>query len=234
MKTVIYYISTSNYKMGFEHFRKNISNFLPDSEKTVVVMSDGLDEWNGKIEDGVLYKVYHIQHYPWPIITLFKMKLILDHWEKADYAFYFNGNLQYNPECKDNLLDLSKLNVSRHTFCNEGIPYDGSCFEDVSQLSLAYIGKPYAYIHGGFFGGAADIVRKMCEDVSYMVERDLLANIIPQWHDESYLNKWCVDNPALVAPKRKLFSYRDFTEDKPFAIIETIKKDRVYGKIETA
>lgn len=230
---VIYYIATSNYKMGFKYFKANLKYFYPNIKKTVVVISDGLKEWDDVVEDDITYKVYTINHYPWPIITLFKMKLILDHWIDCDYCFYFNGNLQYNKDCKDTNLILDKLNVSRHTFSNEDV-YDGNKFENVSHLSKAYIDKPYSYIHGGFFGGDSKIVKRMCEDISNMVECDLKNNVIPQWHDESYLNKWCVENEYLVAPKTKLFSYQKFENDKPFAIIETIIKDRIYGKITTS
>ena len=69
----IYYIATSNYKMGFEHFNKNISLLYPNFKKTIIILSDGLEDWNNVVGDNVTYKVYHIDHFPWPIITLFKM-----------------------------------------------------------------------------------------------------------------------------------------------------------------
>lgn len=229
---VIYYIATSNYKIGFLHFKKNLSFFYPNKEKVVVIISDGLDEWSGKIEGNIRFVVRKINHYPWPIITLFKMKLILDFWVDSDYSFYFNGNLQYNPDyILPGLLDLEKLNVSRHTFSDPEVKFDGKKFENISPSSLAYINEPYTYIHGGFFGGPSEIVKKMCKDVSWMVEEDLKKNIIPQWHDESYLNRWCVSNSDLVTPKKRLFSYQEFSPEYPFAIIETIPKDRIYGKV---
>ena len=95
-----------------------------------------------------------------------------------------------------------------------------------NRYSQAYINEPYTYIHGGLFFGPSEIVYKMCEDVSRMVEIDLRGNIIPQWHDESYLNKWRVMNKDLVAIPKKIISYCYFSPDKPFAVIETIEKDR--------
>jgi hypothetical protein len=65
----------------------------------------------------------------------------------------------------------------------------------------------------------------MCNDVSKMVEEDLKKNIIPQWHDESYLNKWCVLNKDKVN-KQRFVSYQKYTPGQSIAIIETIKKDR--------
>lgn len=66
----------------------------------------------------------------------------------------------------------------------------------------------------------------MCKDVSEMCEIDLKNNIIPQFHDESYLNKWVQSNLDKVAPLVQLISYKSFDVQKPFALIETIKKDR--------
>lgn len=41
----IYYIATSNYKMGFNHFKKNLKYLYPEmKKKTVVILSDGLTE----------------------------------------------------------------------------------------------------------------------------------------------------------------------------------------------
>lgn len=72
----IYYIATSNYKMGFVHFKKNLGSFYPDFRKTVIILSDGLEKYDNIVEGNITYKTYHIDHFPWPIITLFKMKYI--------------------------------------------------------------------------------------------------------------------------------------------------------------
>lgn len=228
----IYYIATSNYKMGFDHFKKNLQYFYPNEEKTIIILSDGLKEWNNIKENNITYKVYYIQHFPWPIITLFKMKYILDFWDDSfDYVCYFNGNLQYNKDFDETTskIDLNKLNVSRHCLRNKNNEFDGSQFANISEQSLAYISYPYKYIHGGFFFGPSDIVKKMCNGVSKMVGEDLKKNIIPQWHDESYLNKWCEDNPHLVN-KEDFIKYAEFHPLYPVSIIETILKDRRTNK----
>ena len=224
----IYYIATSNYKMGFEHFNKNISKLYPNFRKTVIILSDGLEEWNNVVVDNVTYKVYHIDHFPWPIITLFKMKYIYDHRIDCDYVCYFNCDLQYNPNYDTSLnkIDLSKLNVSRHFYTDPNLEYDNEIFENVATNSQAYINHSYKYVNGGLFIGPSDIVYDMCKDVSEMCEIDLKNNIIPQWHDESYLNKWVQSHLDKVAPLVQLFSYQCFDVEKPFALIETIKKDK--------
>ena len=223
----IYYIATSNYKMGFEHFKKKLHYFFPQFKKTVVILSDGLDEWDNVEENGILYKVNHIQHFCWPIITLFKMKYINDFQIESDYACYFNGNLQCNVnyDYKNSNIDFNKLNVSIHVCSSDNDEYDGKRFANIDVNSIAYISKPYKYIQGGFFFGPSNIVYGMCKEVSEMCEIDLKKNIIPQWHDESYLNKWCSDNEHLVN-KQRFMSHINFADNCIVGIIETIEKDR--------
>ena len=52
---VIYYIATSNYKQGFKHFQKNLHLFYPELEKTVVILSDGLEEWNAVVDKNNIF-----------------------------------------------------------------------------------------------------------------------------------------------------------------------------------
>jgi hypothetical protein len=225
----IYYIATSNYKVGFKYFKENLKYLFPTLKKKVLILSDGLEEWDNVVEDNIIYKVCRINHLPWPIVTLFKMKYIIDYWDNDfDYVFYFNGNLQYNKKAKLQLPD--KLIVSTHVMGNCSDVFDGHKFAKIDKNSVAFIEEPYKYIHGGLFYGPSTIVKKMCREVCKMCETDLKANIIPQWHDESYLNKWCVDNNDLVL-KENIISYNSFSDEKPFAIIETINKDRRQGNV---
>ena len=121
---------------------------------------------------------------------------------------------------------MSKLNVSRHFITDPSLEYDNENFENVSPDSQAYIDYNYKYVQSGLFIGPSNIVYEMCKDVSKMCEIDLKNNIIPQWHDESYLNKWVQLNLDKVVPPIQLISYQSFDKEKPFALIETIKKDK--------
>ena len=94
--------------------------------------------------------------------------------------------------------------MSRHHHSDINKCFDNSYFEQIDKSSLAYIGRPYTYIQSGLFIGPSDIVFKMCKEVCDMVEIDLKSNIIPQWHDESYLNKWCIEHTNLVKKDQKL------------------------------
>lgn len=180
---VIYYIATSVYKKGFETFKKCLPKFFPEQEKTVVVISDGLEECSS--EEKITYKFHYIEHLPWPIITLFKMQYILDYWEDGDQAYYFNADFHAIHDGYK-YLDLTKLNSDLLT---------GPRFIETNDKSQAFIeNKQTLFASGGFFGGPSYLVKQMCEEVCSMMRKDLRKNIIPKWHDQGYLNRWCYNN----------------------------------------
>lgn len=229
----IYYIATSNYKEGFKYFKQNLEYFYPDMRKTVIVLSDGLMEWNNVTEGDITYKVYPILHMPWPLVALLKMNYILEHKIECDYVCFIQANLQINKDYDYNSarIDLSKLNLTRHSYAENTkdniVVLDGYKYApSINKDSVAYLHKPYTYVQSGFFIGASDIVYAMCESVSKMVEIDLRRNIIPQWHDESYLNKWRLLHKDLVAPLKKLICLDRFEDDKPLAMCNTISKNK--------
>lgn len=213
--------------MGFEHFKKNLKYLYPEFDKTVVILSDGLTEWDGIVEDNINYKVYHIDHFCWPIIALFKMKYILDHKIDCDYACYFNGDIELNPDFDWNtindFIDLSKFNGMRHFHLeNENLIMDGFMFDKRGRFystienSVSFIEDGYTYTQSCFFIGTAGIVFKMCEDVSRMIEIDLKQNIIPNYHDESYLNRWIIDNKEVCADLKRFIDKYNINPNFPF------------------
>lgn len=222
MNTVtIYIIATSNYKQGFLNMVDTLQYFLPSYKKTVVLISDGLQEWNNVEKDGINFKVYYIQHYPWPIITLFKMKYILDYWNESDYAFFLNADLQCNKDSDETWLDKDKLICTSSHF--SGIFAE----KETSKDSKAYVSDSnvHKYRIAAFFGGPCEIVKQMCNSVYEMLQIDLSHNIIPKWHDQSYLYKWCCDHKDLVS--NNCFSlYPRFKTNIPIARIKSFIKDR--------
>ena len=229
----IYYIATSNYKEGFKYFKQNLEYFYPDMRKTVIILSDGLDEWDNVTEGNISYNVHRIRHMPWPIIALFKMSYILEHKIDCDYVCFIQANLQVNKDYdySSTCIDLSKLNLTKHVYSENTednvVVLDGYKYAPgIDKNSVAYMHKPYTYVQAGFFIGPANIVYDMCESVSQMAEIDLRRNIIPQWHDESYLNKWRTLHKDLVAPLKKLVSRDTYENNKPVAVINTVSKDR--------
>ena len=44
----IFYIATSVYKNYFEYFLKTVKHIFPNKQKELIILSDGLNEYNDK------------------------------------------------------------------------------------------------------------------------------------------------------------------------------------------
>lgn len=204
----IYYIATSVYKENFPEFLENVPKFFPHFYKKVVVISDGLKEYNGFAGHDYEVQVFSdLEHRPWPYIALHKMDIIKDHPVECNYACYMNANLVPNPEFVgiiDGMFNYSRMNFTRHCYLLRDDTQDGQYFQgtverengDFIKLvssdirSVSYIADEYQYCQSGFFLGPKNLFFKFCEDVSKLRKLDEANNIVPTWHDEAYLNAW--------------------------------------------
>ena len=217
-KIAVYYIATGDYKILFPDFLLSLDNFFPEDEKIVKVISDGLEEYKTYEHENVKVELCpRINNYPWPIITLYKMWHILENRDDTcDYVCYFNGNSIINPHNLD-IFDFNKITVSYHSFDYDREHYNIWPYINISRNSCAYLeNKTYEYIQGGFFFGPSKMIYDMCQDIVDMVNYDSRKQLYAQWHDESYLNKWCVDNFNKVDKKWIMTCYKDFVDSNRF------------------
>ena len=182
----IYYIATGSYKVYLDGFVRSLALFRVGEAKRLVLLTDEEVDTSGY---DIEVEQHRVSDAPWPIVTLLKMWYIAKYRGEYEEVYYFNANCQVVadiPACEGRML------LTRHTHSLGGD--DGHVFLKVADddpRSYAYIGvHDYVYVQGGFFGGAAEVVYAMCDDVGRWVERDLLCRVVPKWHDESYLNRW--------------------------------------------
>jgi len=221
-KIAVYYIATGKYKAFFKEFLESLNNFFPEYKKEVKLISDGLEEYSSYEKGNIKVELCpRINNYPWPVVTLYKMWHILENKdEECDYACYFNANSIIKNHSKD-VFDMNKVTVSYHSFNYNDEHYDIWPSVVINPQSIAYMeNNTYEYIQGGFFFGPSKLIYKMCEDVIDMVNRDSKYCLYAHWHDESYLNKWCVDNSNLVNKQSILTVYDDMVDDKRFIYLK--------------
>lgn len=202
-KIGIYYICTGVYKNWFAGFLESLSNFMPEDEKNVFIISDGLDEYAGFVSDDNKVKVTsidRIHYYPWPIVTLFKFKYILDNKNALmDYCFYFNANSWVLKKDEgfwisiSNTLSENDLIVTYHAV-NANRKSKNDFIKGASirnKKSTSYImNQNYFKLQAAFFGGKAASFYEMCENHLILLTEDLKNNIIAPAADESYFNKY--------------------------------------------
>lgn len=216
-KIAIYYIATGKYKTLFSEFLESLINFFPENKKVVKLISDGLEEYKdyekGKVKVDLCPR---INNYPWPIIALYKTWNITENWDdNCDYACYMNSNAIVKVHNKD-VFDLNKISFSYHSFNGKNNPYNPWPYININKYSRAYLENgTYEYIQSGFFFGPSNLVKKMCDDVNEMINYDMVRHIFAEWHDESYINKWCVENHELVDKKYIMTVYeKDIDKDR--------------------
>ncbi len=210
-KIAVYYIVTGKYKALFPDFLDSLQNFFPDCKKIVKLITDGLEEYRDYEKGNVKIDLCpRINNYPWPIVALYKTWHIYENWdEECDYACYFNGNSIVKEHNLD-VFDLDKITFSYHSFNSKNKKYDPWPYIDISTQSRAYLENgTYEYIQSGFFFGPINLVKKMCEDTIEMIKYDTARFMFAQWHDESYINKWCVENEDIVVKQHVMTVYED-------------------------
>lgn len=188
MKIGIYYYATKVYKDYFDGFYNSLNNFFPGHEKKIVLFTD--DEQN-IYKDKSDIEWHYINHYPWPIISLYKFYRTLEYLNNEfDIIFHFNSNIVFkenvNYDYLSNLINNHKIIGINHYYDN---PYNNP------------FDKNLRYIHGGVWGGAFQDIKQM------LIEHTKLLNywinekhVIPQWHDETIFNEWYAKNPNKLVP----------------------------------
>lgn len=217
-KILVVYIATGDYINMFPGFIKSLHNFCPETEKTVIPVTDKdtgylfnmLSECMSAFEIGdnvMIAESITIQHLPWPIVALMKFKYILDSINevygkaKFTHVFYFNSNIEFIKEVPEEVFLHDKL-IAVHNCGWDHLGHDPLKFtygKPVDERSLAHIPtNDYEYVQSSVFGGPIDHMIDVCITCHNWTERDLAHNLIPCFHDESYWNKYVVQNPDLV------------------------------------
>lgn len=116
---------------------------------------------------------------------------------------------------------MDKINVSYHSFNDSNHLYDPFPNISINKNSVAYLENySYKYIQGGFVFAKYNLFKFLCEQLINYVNKDVWNGIIAQWHDESYLNKFCEDYKQLVNKDYFFTYYPSAINDKTFILLK--------------
>ncbi len=144
------------------------------------------------------YKIIEIQHKEWPWITLERYKTFSNNSEelsKMDYLYYCDVDMLFVDYINDEIIDERVGTI--HPGFYMDVKLSNVALEKRLE-SLAYIepNKLKRYYAGGFNGGNSLEFLKMSKIISDNIDIDYLKyNIIAEWHDESHMNKYFLENP---------------------------------------
>ena len=218
MKVAIVFIGTGKYINFLPMYYENIEKyFLPKSEKTILVFTDG--ELN-ETPDNV--RVYHQEHLDWPYITLKRFGTInkaRQTIEDNDYLVFIDADALVVADVTEEEFFTDKPYFGVHHPCHAlGMPphneYPGAFETDPkSRAHVTPEDDTSMYWQGCLWGGKVPEVLDMIDELDSRVEEDLSNDVIAQWHDESQLNRFYIENKEDVHTLGPEYAYPECFAD---------------------
>ena len=202
----VFFLATSVYKDYFKTFAESLKNLFPNSnmDKHLIIMSDGLKEYDGKEIGGFKVHCYDVIDYPYPLVPMNKFQMVSKYMNdlSLDYGMFFDSDtiiLEKSNQFWNNLESLlksGKLLCSGHPhylYYPDKVldePLIVTNKDSVACMDSGLINKHKSYIITSFFAGTKEIISKYAKKIYDMIGKDL-SNIrwIPQYVDEAYMNK---------------------------------------------
>lgn len=137
-----------------------------------------------------------VPHKPWPNSTLMRYHFFLEHREQLEqcsHLFYCDADMRFVGRVGSEIVHTRVATL--HPGYYEK-PADRFTYERRPE-SKAYIpcGVGEHYYCGGVQGGETKAYLEMSETISQWVDEDQKKGIIAIWHDESYYNRYLLNNP---------------------------------------
>lgn len=197
-RIAILYICTGKYTVFWPNFFQSAETYLlPGFEKHYFVFTDA-----GSLEGSETERVHLIRQeaLEWPYPTLYRFRFfnrIREQLQQYDYCYFFNSNCRIvQPITATAFLpDGNELVVTNHPYYwnkkNKKFAYERN------PQSAAYVpmGQGTVYAAGGLNGGKTASYLNFIDTCLEYLQQDESNNIIPVWHDESYLNRYLQDHP---------------------------------------
>ena len=180
MRILIIYICTNKYFSLLPMFNKNVCNFLPGIAKTIIVLSDKVNEHykERQLDDYTNEIYYKIDDTPWPIPMLLKFHYIKEFMSTHDnytHVVYFNANAKIRQMSSTYWEDLISI-IMNH---------------DILLTNHAHLNaNPLSYTQSGFILSKYHVMLDICNRIIDRIDNKYLRyNKIPKWHDETALNE---------------------------------------------
>lgn len=239
-KVAIIYIATREYIQFWNIFYSSSEQFFcvdEDIQKHYFIFTNKENIDNNLHETEYIH-IIPIQALGPPLDTMLRFHYMLsikDILDSFDYILFFNANLQFLHKVHSSELlpnDTQDLAFTIFDF-DKNIPSES--YESYEQ-SMAYIppDKHVNYYRGGLITGKKTAFIQMSLFITKYIEKDLSANYIPIWHDESYLNRYIYEHePPYKEINANIYMYPEGwlnEEGAPTSIYETDAKMLLFDK----
>ena len=200
----IIYLAIGRYEIFWDEFYTSCEQYLfPDGEKYYFVFTDSVQLLERKFSNvSMIYR----EDRGWAANTNAKSECILSlrsQLKDFDYVFYINANYKIHDTifCYEILPTEEDGYLAALSFDHLALNSPDTFSYDRNPQSLAYIpyGMGIRYFQGGFYGGRVPEVLLLSECCDLGIRIDVEKGIVAAWQDESYLNKYLLEqNPKVI------------------------------------
>jgi histo-blood group ABO system transferase len=165
--------------------------FLPECDVTYCVFTNNSKQLNTHRQ----FNILNIDHEPWPAPTLKRYDYFdkyADYLKNFDYLYYCDADMKFVDVVGNEILNNLVATLHPAFWNRNKLEYT----YDRNIKSKAYIknGDGKNYYAGGFNGGSSSCFLVMAQTIKNWRLHDASLNVVPLWHDESYLNKYLLIN----------------------------------------
>ena len=231
MKIGIFYIALGVYDVFWFNFYKSFQQyFFPKESKTYFVFTD-----SPRISQSSNVHIIPSKYKGWIHATLMryeKFLLLQNECQIFDYLYFFNANMVCRSNIEDFMAD-KLLAVQHYNTLNNTISYcrnpKSQAFVDENDYST--------YCFGAIQGASPTLFFNMCKDINNMIEIDRRNHVMPQFHDESYFNRYIVSHKNLftIFPPEYCFPAHWKTtkyENKITCLDKDVVLNRLFGGLQ--
>ena len=232
MRVAILNISIGEYCCFWEEFYNTAEkNFLTDCQKEYFVFTDAVFLY--KETDEKVHKVY-CEDMGWPYNTMKRFHLFMSIEKELmvfDYAIFINANAVFR-QCLTSKIFLKNKDIIT-------VEHPGMHFKEKRKLpfesrkeSCAFVPleQRKIYVQGALLGGRLPRFVEFVKELDQWIEEDLKKGIIAVWHDESFLNKYVVENNNVQVLGWQYLKYEEYI--MPYqSVIELRKKENYITKV---
>lgn len=186
-------IATNKYVSFLQQFINSAdTHAFQNHEITYCIFTDN----QIAIESKNKINFFNINREKWPAPTLKRYDYFINqknNLSNYDYLYYSDVDMKFVDSVGDEVLSSLVATVHPGFYLNNNIQFT----YDRNPNCMAYVpfGVGVNYFAGGFNGGKSEYFLNMAETISQWRQEDESKNIIPIWHDESYMNKYFILNP---------------------------------------
>lgn len=214
--------------------------FCPQHKRTYFIFTDATGTDLAPLlqcsyHDNVI--ITYQKRFGWPHDTLLRFSVYNEHkdlFASTDYMFATDADMLFVGTEGDEI--LGNLVATNHPGFEKNIPLWGSEPPyDRNPLSTAYISYDEGtyYFAGGFYGGSTSEFTKMIETVTRNIVTDLEKyNYIAEWHDESHLNRYFIDNkPSIILDRSYCYPENGNLKGYPLCSPKLLALDKNHAEI---